>query len=304
MGRQVKGLPTPKIADMFRIVNLLPSGIVMKDEKELASDFYEKDECGFRPAIEESYHNWIYSSEFDCDKSLLPKEVYEDMYRDYLIEYYTDEGKVWVFYAAKALAECFADLPKAFVEYVNIPNTEVEFLTNRLMARIKKNDFGSEEVREKELEADDKIRAAVDRYNKARDFYNRLYELAKAFERCRRFPYKAERIFDEYDGGFPSIELFSARKATVEYNRLKILPDEFTEAFDGVDIDRVKICGHCKKVFWAKRQTMKGCSKSCAKILRTKKWREKTTKEQRQKYYENRVLKEIRNQKNKMERKD
>lgn len=67
---------------------------------------------------------------------------------------------------------------------------------------------------------------------------------------------------------------------------LRITKDLLTEAIDEgkVETDRIRECEVCNQIFWAGRRDMRGCSTKCAKVLRTRRWREKTTEEQRTAY--------------------
>lgn len=47
------------------------------------------------------------------------------------------------------------------------------------------------------------------------------------------------------------------------------------EALKGVDATRVRECQICNKIFWAGRTNQHCCSKNCAHVLRTRRWREK-----------------------------
>ncbi len=50
--------------------------------------------------------------------------------------------------------------------------------------------------------------------------------------------------------------------------------DEFTEALQGIEISRIRICENCSRIFWQGRTTQKGCNLKCAKNIRVKKSRD------------------------------
>jgi hypothetical protein len=129
---------------------------------------------------------------------------------------------------------------------------------------------------------------AVKRYDDACLYHKRLYNLANYIEGYQRTKNDKFAYFS-----YPERKtLFEIDDVSIVDGRVVFLPDKFTEAFHGVDVDRVRICGNCKRVFWVKRLDMKGCTVLCSKVLRTRKWREKTTTEQRTKYKINRILKD------------
>jgi hypothetical protein len=50
--------------------------------------------------------------------------------------------------------------------------------------------------------------------------------------------------------------------------------DEFTEALQGIEISRIRVCENCSQIFWQGRTTQKGCNPKCASNIRVKKSRE------------------------------
>jgi predicted nucleic acid-binding Zn-ribbon protein len=52
-----------------------------------------------------------------------------------------------------------------------------------------------------------------------------------------------------------------------------------------VEIDRLRICPRCDQIFWGGRKNMAGCSK-CSHALSNKKWNDKISPKQKQKYNE------------------
>ena len=52
----------------------------------------------------------------------------------------------------------------------------------------------------------------------------------------------------------------------------------FARAIDGIEIDRLRICQNCNRVFWAYNKNSLGCSKNCANNIRQKRKRTKDKK--------------------------
>ena len=46
------------------------------------------------------------------------------------------------------------------------------------------------------------------------------------------------------------------------------------QAIEGVEVSRIRECDVCHQIFWAKRTDQHCCKQRCAKILRTRKWRQ------------------------------
>lgn len=56
---------------------------------------------------------------------------------------------------------------------------------------------------------------------------------------------------------------------------VKINLDSFADAINGVDATRIRECGDCQRVFWAKRKDQSCCSKDCANRFHVRRHREK-----------------------------
>lgn len=56
--------------------------------------------------------------------------------------------------------------------------------------------------------------------------------------------------------------------------RIKISNDRFAEAVEDVEVDRLRTCPECKRIFWAGRITQTCCSKPCGNKMRVRRWRE------------------------------
>jgi hypothetical protein len=60
---------------------------------------------------------------------------------------------------------------------------------------------------------------------------------------------------------------------------VRIRVDEFTEALEGIEAKRIRLCEVCKRIFWAGRITQKCCSNSCSNKFRVHRFRYKTDEE-------------------------
>jgi len=179
--------------------------------------------------------------------------------------------------AIDSLLECFKGLPTTLTEHLNfVPLDSV-----RIYQLLKLNtwmdgsfkDFQERSRNDAEwLEAATQYAVVLDvceRYTTFRSWYNRLYTLANIS--LPKYRHNADKVAKL----FPVNRVFGISQLAVRDGRIAFEPDKFTTAFLNVEIDRVRLCGACEKVFWANRIDMKGCTVQCAKVLRTRKWRSK-----------------------------
>ena len=54
----------------------------------------------------------------------------------------------------------------------------------------------------------------------------------------------------------------------------RVEPNPLIQAMDGVEADRIRECRICGQIFWAGRTDQACCKRRCAKVLRTRRWRE------------------------------
>jgi hypothetical protein len=270
---------------IFAVVNLLPPGLKLPDDFKVYESLCKEDPEGRIAAFDKAFtEEWF--DELD-KKSGLGRDLVDMQYE---IQFHG----TYEYYRLRGLKICLEGLPTDFVEYVNLPETHLEWLyesfahnnlslhhRNRVAPR---NIDAHPEAPDKERFRDATHEACL-RYYQAHSWYERLYCLAQYLQS----DFENTEWFTRLD---PAARVFRINNIAVIDGRIGIEPDEFTDAFLGVGIERIKLCKNCGRVFWAKRDDMKGCSTSCAKILRTRKWREKTTKEQRTKYKINRIQKD------------
>jgi hypothetical protein len=57
--------------------------------------------------------------------------------------------------------------------------------------------------------------------------------------------------------------------------RLHVEHTRLLRAIEGVEINRIRLCKICRKIFWAGRADKDCCSHKCAGVSRTRKWRER-----------------------------
>lgn len=260
---------------IFSVVDLLPPGTELPDRYSVYETLCDEDPDG---RIERS------QKRFEQIEATLSGEAAD-------IEHENEMNEVYGTYQLRSLEYCLEGMPNQFIDYVDLPRPDLGWLYQSLV-----NNTSFRESFDSFLQTIDKhpkwpenlrlgqtTRYACNRYDQARSWYRRLYMLAdflQHYEDGSYWPSRYERVF-----GINSV--------AVNNGRIDFEPDKFTEAFVGVRIERIKTCKNCGRVFWMKRDDMKGCSTSCAKILRTRKWREKVTPEQKQKYYIDRMHREL-----------
>lgn len=205
----------------------------------------------------------------------------------------------------EALEICLQKMPARFVEYVELPKWRDEYLYR--LARESGFCFRHKITSLKsfiEFSKKERIVAdllyfgygacrAYERYSSVPELYQRLYNLAKI-----AVSNNSTDLLDrsEMDN---SLYVFDEVRVKIVNGRFEFESDEFTTAFRGVPVDRIRLCEKCGRVFWVNRTGMRGCTKECISVLSTRKWREtktkswkeKTTPEQRQQYKINRIIK-------------
>jgi hypothetical protein len=100
--------------------------------------------------------------------------------------------------------------------------------------------------------------------------------LSEALERHENFIYLRQRLREAaeltleemLEGAKLPIVALDARTHLVvdEGGKLRLVIDELTQALDGVEIDRVRECKLCKRIFWAGRKDKKCCSDRCNNV--------------------------------------
>lgn len=282
MGRKRKSSPPPGVEAFLEVVMLVPANAELIEFESRWSEIIEQDQLGVLRLVEDHI-------------AKVSESIGIEAYQSY-------DGVVQIAqlaYEAKALASCLEGLPLQFVDYIGFRDqfyNEAHSIAVRELKPISKRrsltGYRSEPVKfsSRFEKLRDQIRAATDRYEKAREWFLALYALADLIQ------FQAINTDDrkrEFGSGFNldrtvHLDLVDGRIA---------FRDEFVSAFNNVEAARIRICGKCDKVFWAKRLDMKGCTSTCSAALRTQKWREKTTDLQRQTYKVNRIAKQLREEK-------
>lgn len=273
--------PNEGIANILSVVRLLPPDIELRD---VWSSYFqlEKDDPEKQfSALREAY-------------GIDANEEWDDVELDEksLNYYKRDKGLAKTEYMLEALSECLLNVPLEFLDYVDLPKPGLDaaykrFLNSSIGGGMSYENFILTVANSLELIENlysIHVTESVLRYEFGRKNHQRVYALMTFLTSWK----KQGRRSHYYE---LNSKVFPITEVAISENRLIIVPDEFTAAFNGVDIDRLGLCGSCGRVFWLKRLDMKGCSLSCGKILRTRKWREKITPKQRLKYKINRVMK-------------
>jgi len=300
MVKEVREAPA-KIAEILRIVNLVPADTSFQEYHSTFVDAVKTDALGLFIKLREEYE--IVGIDDDEQSEALAESGLRS-------EYDKDYEDVFERYKRHALRLCLTGLPPEFTEYVDnpiqVPSLEQLFAifekTYGLAVTLEHFKVTFEhfiQIIAQDFRLIEKLyllaeMLAAERYGDAVMFHRRTYALARyitAWKKEDRDPWASR---DDRAG------LFLIDNVTIENRRVVFVPDVFTEAFNRVDIDRLRLCENekCRRVFWLKRLPKKdwigkiGCSKQCSGLLRTRQWREKTTADQRLKYEHNRWKKE------------
>jgi hypothetical protein len=308
----LKSEPPEAIGKILGVVRLLPAGIDLRSYHGVYHALVKKDSMGL-----------IAKHELGYTDSKRPAVITVD----YLNERSVDFANSQLPYQTEAFEICLKGLPEEFKDYIGFPLGDVKSSYQKLMKRIQAfvNDRGEEHfgpmlevtglpIKDQEYTGwdirleranpklsfnafkkilektpgwigkvqSDELEWAAWNYEFARTWYQQTYKLAHYIE-----SWKKKEI--------PEMGIGMEVMISGEIVDRKIVyhPNDFSEAFNGLDIDRLGLCKNCRRVFWVKRTDMKGCTISCAKILRTRKWREKTTPTQRIEYKINRIKKNL-----------
>jgi hypothetical protein len=142
-------------------------------------------------------------------------------------------------------------------------------------------------------------------YENFRIRYNIFRDIAVFFSHLRKNDYQSanERELITPDGETFSLPIIDVR--LVRNGTIGNIQQEVAEMFVGVDLDRIRACEICNRIFWAKREDSKTCSPKCFGVLRTRDYRKLTDEEkaarkarrQANKEYKKK-LKELRKNKN------
>ncbi len=183
-----------------------------------------------------------------------------------------------------ALKEIIFEIPTLPIDYIASGNLEP--MTEANACKIRKELAGeltrSVEDRAGKLFCLFSLTPSVERYMRLRGWFINLYKLANYLSDSKEIDprFAVSQILDGLS--------FAAR---IGNGSVKFQSDGFIEAFTDVKVERIRLCRVCGRVFWAGRIDMIGCTEECAGVLRTRRWREKTTSEQRRVYNDARAKK-------------
>jgi hypothetical protein len=102
----------------------------------------------------------------------------------------------------------------------------------------------------------------------------RLSELLSAretFQGIAKFA-ASHRVFDRVES-IPN-SLGTSTRVVSDHGVLRVEMSPFLKMLDGIDIDRLRLCPICQKLFWAGRRDKAACSGLCAGNLRIRKLRQ------------------------------
>jgi hypothetical protein len=284
--RQIASRPSDDVGEILRVVNLLPPNALLKGFGTECMKFHVEDSHRRKnflyqsETVRELVRNRGSESSVESDRLSAARQI---------VHAYS-----FSFYENEALKVCLVGLPLDFITFVGPPKLELEsqFATpldetrfREWMATYRINPVQFEPL-ERSLQFNNEVRSSVLRYTTATAWHENLYALVHEIETL------AHRV-----GKFGRPQRVSRNDNPnwfqIVNNRVVFEPDRFEAAFGGIPADRLKRCKNCGRVFWVKRLGTRACGPTCTSVLSTRKWREKTSGEQRQKYKINRALKEL-----------
>lgn len=286
--------PSEAITNILNIVRLLPPDVKLDSFGMSFFDIVDKDPHDWFRGLYDSYELDPRQEETSRLGRVIAGSYGDLEDRDDLDSFKTDMMVVENRYMVETLNNCLNGLPQGFVDYVALPDRSLESIS-ALISQAASSSVSTKETARfignspygSELFLRDGINSAGRRYDTAIEFHERIYNLLNYVEKRASELKAGSRYYHE------TPLIFAMEFVDLVDGRVRFIPDKFTEAFEGVEADRLKRCGACGRVFWVRRTDQKGCTVSCAKVLRTRKWREKTTEEQRVKYKVNRIKKTL-----------
>src|SRR3984893_3699571 len=60
--------------------------------------------------------------------------------------------------------------------------------------------------------------------------------------------------------------------------RFRVEHHPLLQALEGIEVSRIRECAICHQIFWAQRADQPCCTRRCAHILRTRRWRKRYPK--------------------------
>jgi hypothetical protein len=66
--------------------------------------------------------------------------------------------------------------------------------------------------------------------------------------------------------------------ATGQDGKLRVEHHPLLQALEGIEVSRIRECAICHQIFWAQRADQPCCTRRCAHILRTRRWRKRYPK--------------------------
>lgn len=272
--------PPEAISEILSIVQLLPAGIQLIDYWQHYYKSIDTDPKMMDTAIRQAV-----ATVMPDDHESFPVRQFRDR-RDL-----HSWGKE--LYYRESLRYCLTNLPPAFSDYVcpqkkYLGSAFVNYLQRiRATDSLEKFDAHNAFRLLHDDVVDTKLEAAISafRYSQAHNYYVRLYELMDLIQKHRA----GDDI--SFSTHINETRVFQIQNLSIEAGRIVLVPDFFTDAFNGIAVERLGLCENCSLVFWRTRTDMKGCSTRCAKILRTRKWRDNIPAEKKQEYYVNRLRK-------------
>lgn len=283
--------PPDRTKRILDVVNLLPPGLPLMDFNGIRDDLKTRDPHGLLKRLRTTSEDI-----FDQKRDTLPPGELEFALRERFAEHALVHG----LYDLTALKSCIdlIGVTDEFIKYVQIPDYDLAWLYEKepgsaafkhardSFLRRFPHDLRGLAV----INVASSINAAVKRYSLAREWYVLIYDFARFLQATSKFTTEAARQM---------IQQMIPVTLGFEDGLIKFELSEFAHAFSGIPPERIQLCENCQRVYWAKRSDAKvhGCSTTCSKVLRTRKWRNGITVAQKRQYAWNRYRKENKDRK-------
>jgi hypothetical protein len=129
-----------------------------------------------------------------------------------------------------------------------------------------------EEVRSKELEYDEPDHSAHHAWQIMEWAYLQIREAEDALHNLMR---EANEVSNEETIYFHEPVDAGAYLEITKERTVRVRMSPFAQAIEGAEIDYLRYCEMCRKIFYAGRKNQHCCSVKCAKAQRQKRWRQR-----------------------------
>ncbi len=127
------------------------------------------------------------------------------------------------------------------------------------------------------------VYGAVGRYDEFRETRKNLRELIHTYQNTKRRKEESRKEGILFLNLFSTLSISSTLRFNVdEEGKIRISGDLLGEALEGVEVERLRECEVCRRIFWAGRLDQHTDATPCRNILRKRRWRSNSNKRQYQ----------------------